>query len=514
MTQDNTQLEEAIQLIKADNKAAARDLMLGIIDENPHNDIAWWWLSQTYFTKNQQAIVLEKGLKNIPDSILLKRSFEMIKPDSDLVPEESAPIPRPTFSPALPPNLRYNFPAVPVAAQSTEANNQPAQRKPNPGINQWQPYPTNITPPADETPKAAPIDLNAIRQEAKSQSPHTPMQQIPLAASDAPQPAKPQKTPRKRRVEYWASIALIGLVAVIFLLQMTYLLSKWFNEKPEQYTIAETRVDLQATQSAAFSVQQQTAEAMPTSQPLDANTIIEVPPALSFSNASAEQLAPPIAVASQATTEGKSVESSSTVTEINLSKASQPLLTTGELPFINNNLYFLAPYENVDQIWLANFTTRDIETTTLSATAITDYAVSARHGWIAYITNNQLFILNPATNEQHLIFSGNLRVKPDVENYALLHQVSKPIWSADGLKITFSMNGINIIDLEKGTLRKLVSNVLPPHRANQPVQTIPATAMGNFTQPACCRQNFRQQHGCHLQIRCQVNHHKRAGKLL
>jgi len=76
---DNPQLNEALRLAKAGQKARAKALLAQLVKQEPRNARAWYLLSQVVEDREQIIFCLEKALALQPENIPLKERIERLK---------------------------------------------------------------------------------------------------------------------------------------------------------------------------------------------------------------------------------------------------------------------------------------------------------------------------------------------------------------------------------------------------------------------------------------------------
>ncbi len=72
------ELIRAISLARAGEKDSARHILLKIVQEEPHNEMAWIWLVDTMPTDAQRISTLKQCLRNLPSSQIARRALETI----------------------------------------------------------------------------------------------------------------------------------------------------------------------------------------------------------------------------------------------------------------------------------------------------------------------------------------------------------------------------------------------------------------------------------------------------
>jgi hypothetical protein len=72
-------LSQAISLIRSGQKDQARSLLYDLLKADPHNEMAWLWLTETLVTDEQRIQALEQCLKSNPESQLARRGLERLR---------------------------------------------------------------------------------------------------------------------------------------------------------------------------------------------------------------------------------------------------------------------------------------------------------------------------------------------------------------------------------------------------------------------------------------------------
>ena len=74
---------------------------------------------------------------------------------------------------------------------------------------------------------------------------------------------------------------------------------------------------------------------------------------------------------------------------------------------------------------------------------VTDYDVSLADGRVAYVANNQLWLVLPDGSNSHMLVDGG----PREENAWITH----PVFSPDGRTLAYGRNGLNLYDMATDT---------------------------------------------------------------
>lgn len=84
-------LQQAITVIKAGDKAGGKQLLIEVIKANPHNEVAWLWMGQVVSADEERRKCLQNVLKLNPNNKVAKRGLAMIQQR-----QASEPIDQPT----------------------------------------------------------------------------------------------------------------------------------------------------------------------------------------------------------------------------------------------------------------------------------------------------------------------------------------------------------------------------------------------------------------------------------
>jgi Tol biopolymer transport system component len=137
-----------------------------------------------------------------------------------------------------------------------------------------------------------------------------------------------------------------------------------------------------------------------------------------------------------------------------------PLPDVNVLPF---SLYFLSNMGDwgTYQVWRLEKDGVTQTQVTAEAVSITDFDVSPVDGRVAYIVNNQIFVVNPDGSGSTLLVDGG-EVDEQDPDYHFTRRISGVRWSPDGARLAFGRNGINYYDLAAGTTALILPNNLEP----------------------------------------------------
>ncbi len=98
---------------------------------------------------------------------------------------------------------------------------------------------------------------------------------------------------------------------------------------------------------------------------------------------------------------------------------------------------------------------------TSEAIPVTDFAVSPIDGKVAYLVNNQLYVIHPDGSARTLLIDGG-PIDEESPDYHFKTRINGLNWSPDGTTLAFGQNGINIYYFSDSTFENLLPNNLEP----------------------------------------------------
>jgi hypothetical protein len=123
-----------------------------------------------------------------------------------------------------------------------------------------------------------------------------------------------------------------------------------------------------------------------------------------------------------------------------------------------HSLYFLDDSgTGIYQIWRLEADGVTLTQITHEAVSVEDYTVSITDGRVAYVVNNQLFVINPDGSGKNLLVDGGPVVDGSAEYYyrARIYGLA---WSPGNNLIAYGQGGISIYSFVEGSSRKVVEN--------------------------------------------------------
>jgi len=141
-------------------------------------------------------------------------------------------------------------------------------------------------------------------------------------------------------------------------------------------------------------------------------------------------------------------------------EAETPPPVADVLPF---SLYFLSNMGDWGsyQVWRLEKDGVTQTQLTAEADSVTDFDVSPVDGRVAYIFNNQIFLVNPDGSGKDLLVDGGEGDEEDLD-YISTRRISGVRWSPGGARLAFGRNGINYYDVASGTVGLILPNNLEP----------------------------------------------------
>jgi Tol biopolymer transport system component len=89
---------------------------------------------------------------------------------------------------------------------------------------------------------------------------------------------------------------------------------------------------------------------------------------------------------------------------------------------------------------------------------VDEFAVSPADGSIAFVSNNQLFLLNGDGENRRLIADGS-EVDKEAEDYMFRGFLSSPVFSPDGRTLAYGFDGLHLYDVASGEDEHVLTNL-------------------------------------------------------
>jgi dipeptidyl aminopeptidase/acylaminoacyl peptidase len=127
-----------------------------------------------------------------------------------------------------------------------------------------------------------------------------------------------------------------------------------------------------------------------------------------------------------------------------------------------HSLYFLSDMGSGGfQVWRLEKDSITQTQVTTETVQVIDFDVSPVDGRVAYVVNNQIFLINLDGSGRTLLVDGG-PVDEEDNDYHFTRKISELRWSPDGAFLAFGRNGINFYNFVDGTSAQILPNNLVP----------------------------------------------------
>ena len=115
---------------------------------------------------------------------------------------------------------------------------------------------------------------------------------------------------------------------------------------------------------------------------------------------------------------------------------------------------FLSNQDGSDQIWRVAADGSTLAQLTQEITAVTGFDVSPLDGRLVYVSGNDLVVANADGSGRLVLVDGPPQPAIDANDRINL-EMRQPRWSPDGSRITYGLNGVNVVDAATGVTTTL-----------------------------------------------------------
>ncbi|HEY69661.1 MAG TPA: hypothetical protein G4O08_03655 [Anaerolineae bacterium] len=131
---------------------------------------------------------------------------------------------------------------------------------------------------------------------------------------------------------------------------------------------------------------------------------------------------------------------------------------TGNVQLLPNPVYFRYGPQGHVQIW--RLETDGVTTVQLTdeAFGVDEFTVSMADGSLAFVSNNQLFLVDGNGENRRLIADGN-QVDPETQDYVFRGFVEAPVFSPDGETLAYAFDGLHLYTIDTGVDEHVLTNL-------------------------------------------------------
>jgi hypothetical protein len=122
------------------------------------------------------------------------------------------------------------------------------------------------------------------------------------------------------------------------------------------------------------------------------------------------------------------------------------------------SLYYLDGRREQLQVWRLEADGSTKGQVTHEEAGILEFAVSPADGSLAFVSNNQLFLVDGQGENRRLIADGS-QVDQNIEDYIFRSTVSTPVFSPDGKTLSYAFDGLHLYNLATGKDEHVLTNL-------------------------------------------------------
>lgn len=120
-------------------------------------------------------------------------------------------------------------------------------------------------------------------------------------------------------------------------------------------------------------------------------------------------------------------------------------------------VYFISKSSGSDQVWRLERDGTTQSQVTNENLGIDSFDVSHVDGSLAYVSNNQLYLINADGSNRRLLVD-NAAANPQADDFFLAQRISDPAFSPNGTSLTYAYNGLWLVDLSNNQAEQLLEN--------------------------------------------------------
>jgi len=124
-----------------------------------------------------------------------------------------------------------------------------------------------------------------------------------------------------------------------------------------------------------------------------------------------------------------------------------------------HSLYFLSSRSGRQQVWRLDADGIGLHQITNESLDVDGYDVSRTDGTVAYVTDNQLYLINSDGSQRRLLVD-NSAADPDAEDFFYPQAISAPRFSPNGETLAYAQNGVWVFAVATNQAAQLLTNQL------------------------------------------------------
>lgn len=131
---------------------------------------------------------------------------------------------------------------------------------------------------------------------------------------------------------------------------------------------------------------------------------------------------------------------------------------TGAEAALPHSVYYLYGIGEDTQVWRLGTDGVITEQLTDEAAGVTHYSVSPTDGSLAFVSDNQLFLVDGRGQNRKMIADGS-QADETAEDYAHRGFVESPVFSPDGRTLAYAFDGLHLYDINTGEDQHVLTNL-------------------------------------------------------
>jgi Tol biopolymer transport system component len=123
-----------------------------------------------------------------------------------------------------------------------------------------------------------------------------------------------------------------------------------------------------------------------------------------------------------------------------------------------HSVYYLCCSRGDYQVWKMKADGTTITQLTDEQFGVDDFSVSMADGNLAFISNNQLFLVDGDGQNRRLVADGS-KVDKETEDYIFRGFVESPVFSPDGRTLAYAFDGLHLYNIASGQDKHVLTNL-------------------------------------------------------